>query len=1199
MDLTLANYLKIRTSMTGEQPITLIIDTGADISIIKNHKINSHQVIYHNEYCNIKGITNEAVRSLGTTTTDLLLREYSCKHTFHLVSQNFPIPADGILGRDFFYKYKCIINYERNSLTIQFSDSILELPIYNGPQVGVITVPPRCEVWRSISNDLVKNDKVIKNSEIKPGVFIAGAIISKTSPYVKILNTTNEYVDIKNTCIPIDDLNEYNVYNIENESKNRNLRLREELSRDIPKCIKEEVTSLCEEFADVFGLKDDKITTNNFYSQKLKLSDNTPVYIKNYRIPKVQKDEIHRQINKMLDDQIIEPSTAEYNSPVLLVPKKSQNGIKKWRLVIDYRQLNKKLVGDKFPLPRLDDILDQLGRAKWFSVLDLVSGFHQIPLDEESRDVTTFSSESGAYRFTRLPFGLKVSPNSFQRMMTMAFTGLTPERAFLYMDDLIVIGCSEQHHLANLRKVFETCRKFNLKLNPEKCKFFRKEVTFLGHKVTDQGILPDENKYIIIQKYPTPRSAEEVKRFIAFCNYYRRFIPNFANIANPLNKLLKKNIKFVWTDQCQHSFEKLKNCLLHPTILQYPDFSKAFILTTDASKEACGAILSQKFGDNDLPIAYASKSFTKGEINKSTIEKELAAIHWAIKYFRPYLYGQKFIVRSDHKALIYLFSLKDPSSKLTRMRLDIEEYDFVIEYIKGKDNVGADALSRISVDELKEIHYKSVLAVTRSMTKTKLKSDIKNMTDCENEPIKFVSNFDMYDKNELNKLPFVQFVVQPTFIRIMVGKGKKIISEKIVKDGFGLDQILSQLEQMADDLNINEIKLSLLDPIFENFSINELKTIGLQILKKLIVKLYNENEPLIISNKEDKMRLMKQYHDNPAFGGHCGQKRLLKKLKAQFRWKNMSKDVARYVKSCIKCMTNKAKIKHKEEMILTPTPQKAFDIVCIDTIGPFVKTDQNNVYAVTLQCELTKYIVIIPIPNKEAKTVAKAITENFILIYGLMKEIRTDMGTEYKNEILHNLTRNLDIQHKFSTAYHSETIGGCERNHRVLNEYLRSYINDTGSNWDEWTSYYSFCYNTTPSTYHDYTPYELVFGKKVELPSTITTKVDPIYNIDAYENEIKYRLQVSHKRAKDYLDKVKMKRKIEYDKSINTLKINKGDLVLITNENRTKLDPWYVGPYVVLDSEGPNCILKANNGKQIKIHKNRIQVYKSITDLDN
>lgn len=211
---------------------------------------------------------------------------------------------------------------------------------------------------------------------------------------------------------------------------------------------------------------------------------------------------------------------------------------------MDFRQLNKKILADRFPLPRIDTILDQLGRAKYFSTLDLMAGFHQIPLSPESRKYTAFSTPSGHYAFTRLPFGLNVSPNSFQRMMTIAMAGLTPECAFVYIDDIVVIGCSAEHHIKNLINVFKRLRHYNLKLNPEKCQFFKTEVTYLGHKITDQGILPDDTKFEVIKNYPIPTNADETRRFVAFCNYYRKFVPDFARLAKPLNDLLKKKFNF-------------------------------------------------------------------------------------------------------------------------------------------------------------------------------------------------------------------------------------------------------------------------------------------------------------------------------------------------------------------------------------------------------------------------------------------------------------------------------------------------------------------------------------------------------------------------------------------------------------------------------------------------------------------------------
>lgn len=267
---------------------------------------------------------------------------------------------------------------------------------------------------------------------------------------------------------------------------------------------------------------------------------------------------------------------------------------------------------------------------------------------------------------------------------------------FLYLDDIIVIGNSEQHHIKNLTEVFQACRLRNLKINPEKCHFFKPEVTFLGHVCSKNGIRPDSRKFEAIRNYPVPHDSESTKRFVAMANFYRKFVPKFSILAKSLNNLTRKNVPFIWTAECQQSFETLRNSLINPETLAYPDFSTEFVLTVDASKTGCGAVLSQ----HERPIAFASKAFNKCEMNKATIEQELIAIQWSIKYFKTYLYGLRFRVRSDHKPLIFLFNLKDPSSKLTRMRLDLAEYDFTIEHIPGKNNVVADALSRVHIKDI-------------------------------------------------------------------------------------------------------------------------------------------------------------------------------------------------------------------------------------------------------------------------------------------------------------------------------------------------------------------------------------------------------------------------------------------------------------------------------------------------------------------
>jgi Reverse transcriptase (RNA-dependent DNA polymerase)/RNase H-like domain found in reverse transcriptase len=467
------------------------------------------------------------------------------------------------------------------------------------------------------------NEEQVLNSQLlAEGIMCAWAIIDHKAPRIGFINTTEKTYVLENFKTDLEPLSNFLIkQHIEPKPKlERSKKVLDSLNfQNVRSCIQENLMSLFRNFADIFHLDPEPITANNFYKQKITLTDDVPTYIKNYRLPQAHKEQINNEVKKLLENNIVENSVSPYNSPLLLVPKKGGED----RVVVDFRQVNKKLVADKFPLPRMDEILDELGRAKYFSVLDLKAGFHQTEILEESKKVTSFSTSSGHFHFNRLPFGLKISPNSFQRMMTIAFAGLVPDVAFLYIDDLVVLGCSEQHHLLNLSKIFKRLLDKNLKLNPLKCKFFQNSVVYLGHQITEKGIRPDPNKFETILKYPTPQNADDVRRFVAFCNYYRRFIKDFAAHATPLNNLLKKSSKFNWTESCQKSFNFFKNSLISPPILAYPDFNKEFHLTTDASDMACGAVLSQFSGNAYLPIAFASTAFTKGERNKQEILRRI------------------------------------------------------------------------------------------------------------------------------------------------------------------------------------------------------------------------------------------------------------------------------------------------------------------------------------------------------------------------------------------------------------------------------------------------------------------------------------------------------------------------------------------------------------------------------------------------
>lgn len=1165
-------------------------------------------------------MTDGSIASIGTIFANLTVPDFVIQHKFHVVPNQFNIPSDGILGKDFIKRLRCRIDYDNMTITLRINDSQVNIPIREGPRTGTTMLPARSEVIRkfNIRNFCPDSPQVIDSQEVESGVFIARTIAHSATPLIRVVNTNHEPRIISNCISKTEALSDFRIYcmNDANDNSNRTEELLKIFEKRTPTHVKKELLSLCAEYSDIFALDTDQMTVNNFYEQKFRLTDSEPVYVKNYRLPHTQKSEIDTQVNKLLKNNLIEPSQSNYNSPLILVPKKSTDGSKRWRMCVDYRLVNKKLVADKFPLPRIDDVLDGLGRARFFSVIDLYSGFHQIPIHEASRDITSFSTSNGSYRWKVLPFGLNVSPNSFSRMMSLAFSGLSYEQAFLYMDDIIVIGCSENHHLKNLRNVFGVCRKYNLKLNPNKCEFFRPEVNFLGHRCTSKGLLPDEGKMEAVKKYPTPHDKDATRRFVAFANYYRRFIRDFAKLVRPLNGLTRKEVDFIWSKECDHSFQTLKSKLISPPILQYPDFAKPFLVTVDASNLACGAVLSQNFNGQDLPIYFASKGFNKAEKNKSTIEKELIAIHFAVNHFRPYIYGTNFVVRSDHRPLIFLYKLKNPSSKLTRIRLDLEEYNFTVEYIRGKDNVAADALSRISIEDLKNLYppSASVLKImTRSMTrKLRQQNLVEQDRPQEISEIGRVRITEEFGSSFIRTIPRIicrnlnlesrdnmsQGSPRKRKLCAHVGHRKLFdidLEKTIINEKLDLAAVFSKLQRIAKDKKIGKIQWPLNDEIFKCYTVNKFKEIGEANLEDLQIVLISS--PTQITDENERLQLINRFHNDPIFGGHCGQKKLYAKLRRYYYWKNMTKDVAKFVRNCEKCRLNKVRPSTTEPLVLTPTPQTAFDIVIIDTIGPFKPSYQGNVYAVTLICELTKYVVAVPIPNKEAKTVARAIFEHFILIYGPMRQITTDLGTEYKNEVMKELCTLLKIEHRLSTAYRHQTLGTIERNHRVFNEYIRAYISDNIEQWEEFLKYFVFCYNTTnnASLDHKYTPYELVFNKSLNLPCNLQNgEIEPIYNVENFVKEAKFRLQSAQKEAKRLIEKMKERNKLLFDKNAKPINLQLNEQVLVEKEPYHKHKPIYMGPFVVKRITDSNVeLIDPKTNKITLVHKNRIRKLKN------
>jgi hypothetical protein len=449
---------------------------------------------------------------------------------------------------------------------------------------------------------------------------------------------------------------------------------------------------LLEEYQDIIANEDDPPGRTDLVTHNIITEEVLPIKQRPYRLSPGEHEFVGKEIDHMLDQGIIRPSTGPWSSPIVLVKKK--NG--KMRFCVDYRKLNKVTKRDAYPLPRIDEILDSLGNAKWFTSLDLASGYWQVEMNERDKEKTAFITRQGTFEFNVMPFGLTNAPATFQRLMDRVFYDIKDKYVLVYLDDINIYSTTFEEHLEHLQEVLGRFRQANLKLNLEKCHFCKKELAFLGHIINGEGIRPDPAKVDKVKNFPVPTNTTELRGFIGLASYYRRFIKDFASIVEPMNRLLRKDVPYIWNQDCQKGFEILKEKLTTAPILIYPDFSKPFILHTDASYQGLGAVLAQQDDEgNEHVIAYASRSLVGAEYNYATTEIECLASVWAMKYFRPYIYLTEFTLVTDHSALQWMLNNPTPSKRMTRWILTITDYPFKVQFRKGKKHLNADALSRI------------------------------------------------------------------------------------------------------------------------------------------------------------------------------------------------------------------------------------------------------------------------------------------------------------------------------------------------------------------------------------------------------------------------------------------------------------------------------------------------------------------------
>ena len=637
---------------------------------------------------------------------------------------------------------------------------------------------------------------------------------------------------------------------------------------------------------DAFIANDDDIGYTNTIKHPIHLSDNIPIKVPHRRIPPNQLDEVKRHIQKLLNQGIIRKSHSPYASAVVIVRKKD-NSI---RLCVDYRALNAKTIKDAYPLPRIEETLDILHGAKYFSSIDLAQGYHQVAMEEDDIHKTAFRVGSGGlYEYTRMPFGLCNSPATFQRLMEACLGDENFETLVLYLDDILVFSSTIEEHLERLDVVFTKLKAHGLKIKPSKCHFFRKEVKYLGHVVSENGVSTDPAKTEAIKNWPKPTTEKELRSFLGIAGYYRRFVQNFAKIATPLHSLLSKPDKSktklkseqfakLWNENCDIAFRTLKEKLTTTPILGYPDFSKEFILEIDASLEGLGAVLSQERSTGNVVIAYASRTLRPTEKNMnnySSMKLEFLGLKWAVtEKFREYLLGSKCVVYTDNNPLSHLQSAKLGATEM-RWASQLAQFDFSVKYRSGRVNRNADGLSRRPVSQKNEAD-EILTTVTKSTILTTLQNDkipeakVRNITTEAVDATTVLPEFVPADVTSLQEH-------DPILCRVLYWLKRKesLTGNQIKKEQKDVRKLLNQKD-----------KLHIENAVLFKRSNDETGEIRQLVLPECL-----------------RDKVLESIHNH---AGHQGVERTLSLLRKRCYWPRMMQDVQQWCKTCERCMIGKA-----------------------------------------------------------------------------------------------------------------------------------------------------------------------------------------------------------------------------------------------------------------------------------------------------
>ena len=790
----------------------------------------------------------------------------------------------------------------------------------------------------------------------------------------------------------------------------------------------EEVRELLAKYEDVFAEEGGKIGKASGVKHRIPVTTTQAVRVPYRRIPPHQVAEVKGHIGELLEQGVITQSVSPYSAAIVVVRKKDGT----LRLCIDYRQLNKVTIRDAFPIPRIEETVEALAGAKIFSTLDLAAGYHQIEVEGGDQHKTAFSTPFGHFEWKRLPMGLSNSPSTFQRFMERILGDRIFNTLLVYLDDIIVFSKTVEEHMGRLEELFARMREYGMKFKPKKCQLFEEEVIFLGFKVTRDGIMTDPGKIEAVKVWPKPKTVRDVRAFIGFCSFYRKFIKHFAHIAAPLHQLMggdsRKNIEKDWDEYCQLAFEELKLKMVTAPVLQCPDFTQEFILETDASLKGLGAVLLQNHEGKNHPVSYASRGLRKSErnmANYSSRKLELLALKWAVCHkFRDYLVGKEFVVYTDNSPLSHLETSKFGAIESQWVN-ELQQFEFKILYKPGQDNTVADELSRLpgEIESESEEEYK-IMAV-----------------NIEEDEILW-SREDLRREQELTK-------------------GMKEIRAWVEKQ-----TTMEEIKEWLKEEEFRKLYRVRKRVVVEDGILWHKKNVGINTWKI---------RPIL--PKRLQFALLRTCHDE---WGHQGRNRVTELVNRRGYWPDMSETIEEYVKNCERCCVAKKEFPKPQTLMGKLEASRPWEMIAVDFTILEKRMGIENILVVT--DIFTRYSFAIPTRDQKATTVADVLKTQIFDKFGAPDKLLSDQGRNFLSQLISQLCKCYGVKKVRTTAYHPQGNGVCERFNRTLHGLLITLEEYEKKKWPDYISQLVAFYNMSVHDTTGFSPFELLFGREPRLP---------------------------------------------------------------------------------------------------------------------